>query len=90
MTARDRIKGKDGARTGYWQVIETAIDEASKQYLRDVLAQSGGNISQAAVIAGLNRTYLYELLRRYGIEVKAQPQRHRGTWHGVPDRIDSP
>lgn len=68
----------------YWQAIDASINETSRQYLCSVIEQSGGNISQAARIAGLNRTYLYELLRRYGIETKAQPQRHRGNWNEAP------
>jgi DNA-binding NtrC family response regulator len=67
-------------RLTYRQAIDAAINEASRHYLRDVIEQAGGNISQAARAAGLNRTYLYELLRRYGIQVQAQPQRHRGSW----------
>jgi DNA-binding NtrC family response regulator len=78
LPARDRYQR--GTRTGYWQAIDVAVDEAGKQYLRGVIEQTGGNLSEAARVAGISRAYLYVLLQRLGIETEAKPQGHRGNW----------
>lgn len=39
----------------------------TRAYLRRVLTLTGGNVSQAARLAGRNRTDLYKLLRRTGL-----------------------
>lgn len=38
-----------------------------RQYLEDLMTFSGGNIKEACEISGLSRSYLYELLKDYGI-----------------------
>ena len=39
-------------------------------YLHDLMSQSGGNVSQAARIAGIERRHLYRLLDKAGIQTK--------------------
>ena len=38
------------------------------QYLANILRETNGNVTKAAEIAGVHRTYLYNLLRLYGID----------------------
>ncbi len=38
-----------------------------REYLRDLVVRAGGNLSQAARIAGLERKFLYKLLERNGL-----------------------
>lgn len=47
--------------------LDEARTEFTRAYLRRVLTLTGGNVSQAARLAGRNRTDLYKLLRRTGI-----------------------
>jgi transcriptional regulator of acetoin/glycerol metabolism len=47
-----------------------AVREFERQYLIRLLAQSRGNITEAARIAGLRRTSVYKLLRRHGLVPK--------------------
>ncbi len=48
------------------------LDELKQRYIRHVLERSGGNISRAAVILGLERRSLYRMLQRYGITPRAE------------------
>lgn len=47
---------------------EEAMQAFERQYLLSILHASGGNILEAAKAAGINRTNLYALLRRHGID----------------------
>jgi two-component system, NtrC family, response regulator len=46
---------------------ESAIAEAEKRYLKDLLAMSGGAVQGACQISGLSRSRLYALLKKYNI-----------------------
>lgn len=43
------------------------LEEVKRRYLEHVLAETGGNISRAASILGVDRRSLYRMLRRYGL-----------------------
>jgi two-component system response regulator AtoC len=43
------------------------LEEVKRRYLAHVLAETGGNISRAASILGVDRRSLYRMLRRYGL-----------------------
>jgi DNA-binding NtrC family response regulator len=43
------------------------LEELKQRYIRYVFEQSGGNVSRAAAVLGLERRSLYRMLRRYGI-----------------------
>ena len=43
------------------------LEEVKRRYLEHVLAETGGNISRAATILGVDRRSLYRMLRRYGL-----------------------
>jgi DNA-binding NtrC family response regulator len=51
----------------YAEARRHALDEFEREYARALLERHGGNVSQAARAAGLNRVYLHRLLRRHGI-----------------------
>jgi two-component system response regulator AtoC len=43
------------------------LEEVKRRYLEHILAETGGNISRAATILGVDRRSLYRMLRRYGL-----------------------
>jgi len=43
------------------------LEEVKRRYLEHVLGETGGNISRAATILGVDRRSLYRMLRRYGL-----------------------
>ncbi|RMH40675.1 MAG: FHA domain-containing protein [Deltaproteobacteria bacterium] len=42
-----------------------AIDQFERAYVEDLLRRHGGRVTEAAVAAGVDRTYIYRLLRRH-------------------------
>jgi len=44
------------------------IDEFEMAYVRELLQRNKGNVAAAARQAGVDRTYLFRLIRKYGIE----------------------
>jgi len=48
-------------------VKQELIQEFEMQYITDLLKQYSGNVSQAAKQAGIERTYLQRLIRKYGL-----------------------
>lgn len=46
---------------------EQWIEAFERAYLRNVLARHSRNVAAAAVTAGVDRTYVYRLMRRHGI-----------------------
>jgi len=54
------------------QPLRQAREQFEKAYLEYQLQKHGGNVSQAAREAGMERTHLYRKLRALGIEIKAQ------------------
>ena len=58
--------------------LDDAREEHDKAYLTQVLSETGGNVSQAAGLAGRYRAEIYKMMRKYGInpadfKVKASP-----------------
>ncbi len=47
-----------------------ALLEFEQQYLTSVLAESNGNVSEAARRAGVFRTHFYKMCERAGIELR--------------------
>lgn len=58
---------QDGVKP-FRQAKEEAIRIFERQYLLSILHASGGNVTEAAKIAGIDRTNLYALLRRHRID----------------------
>jgi DNA-binding NtrC family response regulator len=52
----------------YPEARRRALAAFEKDYLRELLKQHGGRVAQAAVAAGVDRVYLYRLLRRHGLK----------------------
>jgi DNA-binding NtrC family response regulator len=50
---------------------DDVIARFEREYLADLVQRAGGNLSQAARAAGLERKFLYKLLERTGLRVKA-------------------
>ena len=44
-----------------------AVAEVESRYLRDLLAEAGGDIQQACALSGLSRARLYALLKKYDL-----------------------
>jgi len=51
--------------------------QSAREYLAHVLTACDGNVSRAARVAKINRTYFYKLLARHGVQIKP---RKRGRW----------
>jgi DNA-binding NtrC family response regulator len=50
---------------------DALVARFEREYLEDLVKRAGGNLSQAARIAGLERKFLYKLLERAGLRTKA-------------------
>jgi two-component system, NtrC family, response regulator GlrR len=50
------------------QAKEQLVELFTREYIVELLAKHGGNISQAAKAAGLARTYIHRLVVRYGLK----------------------
>jgi transcriptional regulator of acetoin/glycerol metabolism len=44
------------------------VDEFETGYVRELLQRNRGNVAAAARQAGVDRTYLFRLIRKYSIE----------------------
>jgi DNA-binding NtrC family response regulator len=49
---------------------DALVARFEREYLADLVQRAGGNLSQAARIAGLERKFLYKLLERAGLRTK--------------------
>jgi two-component system NtrC family response regulator len=49
------------------QVRDTALADVERQYLKDLMEHTRGDIHQACQTSGLSRSRLYSLLKKYGI-----------------------
>jgi DNA-binding NtrC family response regulator len=52
-----------------WEVksLREARAEFEREYIHQLLIETGGNRAEAARIAGVNRTYFFKLLLRAGV-----------------------
>jgi len=48
------------------------LEELKRRYIHRVVEESGGNISRAAAILGVDRRSLYRMLQRYGMAVRGE------------------
>jgi DNA-binding NtrC family response regulator len=63
------ILDADNAITqGYRLARERLLGRFERRFLQQLVTQAGGNVSRAARIARLNRTTLYRLMERYGLQ----------------------
>ena len=65
------IKDADNAiAEGYRTARERLLGRFERRFLQQLVTEADGNISRAARIARLNRTTLYRLMERYGLQRK--------------------
>jgi DNA-binding NtrC family response regulator len=63
------IADADNAITqGFRLARERLLGRFERRFLQQLVTQAGGNVSRAARIARLNRTTLYRLMERYGLQ----------------------
>jgi DNA-binding NtrC family response regulator len=63
------MKDADNAiAEGYRTARERLLGRFERRFLQQLVTQAGGNVSRAARIARLNRTTLYRLMERYGLQ----------------------
>ena len=60
-------KGELATTLPYREAVELARDRFSREYLLALLREVGGNVTQAAARAGMERESLHRLLKRLGI-----------------------
>jgi transcriptional regulator of acetoin/glycerol metabolism len=58
--------------------LSAALERAEREEVEKVLAQTNGNVAQAAARLGIRRTSLYRIMKRCAI---ASPARSRGGPH---------
>jgi DNA-binding NtrC family response regulator len=66
-------KGKEPAidddlPADYRRARESLLSRFERQYVKDLLEKSGGNVSQAARTAGIARAHMYRLLNKHGLQ----------------------
>jgi len=64
----DRLLSSIPQATDYHTAREQVLAEFEVAYLRQIVRQSKGNMSDAARIAGVDRTTLYRLMQKHGLE----------------------
>ena len=67
--------GEDMARLSFKDAKDRVIKRFHSQYIMALLRESGGNISKAAEMAGIQRQYLHRLVKEAGIEAEQFKQR---------------
>jgi DNA-binding NtrC family response regulator len=65
----------DIGRLSFKEAKEKMIDRFHNQYIMALLRESGGNISRAADMAGIQRQYLHRLMKEAGIDADQFKQR---------------
>jgi|WetSurMetagenome_2_1015567.scaffolds.fasta_scaffold29410_2 DNA-binding NtrC family response regulator len=50
------------------RTLKQVIEDAKKDYIRKLLDEQGGNITRVAEIADVERSYLYKLMPKLGVE----------------------
>jgi DNA-binding NtrC family response regulator len=58
----------DISQDEYHQARENVLSEFEKGYIVWLVNRAGGNMSKAARIAGIDRTTLYRLIEKHGME----------------------
>jgi DNA-binding NtrC family response regulator len=64
---RPRIMRGTETHLSYREVVDLARDRASREYLIALMQELGGNVTEAARRAGMERESLHRLLKRYEV-----------------------
>jgi DNA-binding NtrC family response regulator len=67
MPTEPSVLSPEMTSLSYREMLAASRDRASRQYFEAVLKEVGGNVTQAAVRAGIERESLHRLLRRFGV-----------------------
>ncbi len=73
---RPRLTRGVESQLAYREVVDLARDRASREYLIALMRELGGNVTEGARRAGMERESLHRLLKRYGVrseEFKTKP-----------------
>ena len=76
QTLRPRLTRGSETHLGYREVVDLARDRASREYLIALMRELGGNVTEAARRAGMERESMHRLLKKYGVrsdEFKQRP-----------------
>jgi DNA-binding NtrC family response regulator len=68
----------------YHAARDRLVAEFELHYLTQLLTQAGGNMSRAARVAGIDRTTLYRLLERHGLDRKGDRGQELSTGQDKP------
>jgi DNA-binding NtrC family response regulator len=63
-----RDSGTPLAELPYRKAKEVAMGEFDRRYITELLNQTGGNVSQASRMAGMDRSNFRRVMKRYGME----------------------
>ena len=74
-TLRPRATHGTEMHLTYREVVDLARDRASREYLITLMRELGGNVTEAARHAGMERESLHRLLKRYGVRSEDFKQR---------------
>lgn len=66
--------GEDLLQESYHQARERVITQFERRYLTELVRAADGNMSKAARLAGVDRTTLYRLMERHGMQRDAVTQ----------------
>ena len=82
------VGGKDES---YHPARDRVIAQFETQYLEWLIVRGGGNMSESARIAGVDRTTLYRLMERHGVRrlPSAGLVSDRGDTHTEPSRVSA-
>ncbi len=53
---------------------EALLEDFEREYLRRVIARGGGNASEIARVAGIDRKHLYTLAKKHGLDLKGRAE----------------
>src|SRR5256885_1197270 len=68
----------------YYAARDRLVAEFELHYLTQLLTQAGGNMSRAARVAGVDRTTLYRLMERHGLDRKVLSGIEPNNGDGAP------
>src|SRR5712692_951502 len=64
------LAGDGGVEGGFRALRGSMLARFEREYLQQIVALAGGNMSRAARLAGVDRTTLYRFLKRHGLQKK--------------------
>jgi DNA-binding NtrC family response regulator len=64
------MAGATGERLSFRESKRRLVDAFEREYLSRVIAESGGNVTKAALVAQKERRELGKLLKKHGLNAK--------------------